>query len=179
MYSTDDISRFFNKSATTVRNRTTEFGRWLSSGVTPTGGQHRRFTDDDLEVLALIAQMKDEGKTYDDIHTSLAERKRGIVPDILDAQDVETMRIILQRYEHTITSLRNDLTEAQARLRPLEHDVVRLEAQLELTQQQQLETQQALREALKEVGRVYHQGYISHYPWILPRENNGHKSGNA
>lgn len=111
-------------------------------------------------MLALIAQMKEEGKTYDDIHVSLASGGRGIVPEVPDAQDIETMRMVLQRYEYTLTDLRTELTQVQGQLRPLQDEVVRLKAQLELTQKQQLDAQQALHEALKEAGRAYHQGYL-------------------
>jgi DNA-binding transcriptional MerR regulator len=80
LYNTRHITNLFSVSHTTVKNWAIEFERHLSVTAAPGDGRHRNFTDEDLEVLALIHELKKQGMTYSDIHAALDNGQRGNPP---------------------------------------------------------------------------------------------------
>lgn len=84
-YQSRHIMTLFDISHQTVRVWAQEFERHLSAGANPATGQHRFFSYDDLQVFALIAQMRNEGESYDAIKAALASGARGQLPET--AQD--------------------------------------------------------------------------------------------
>jgi DNA-binding transcriptional MerR regulator len=139
MYSTGDILQLFKAngrdsiSRQTISNWCKEFEQYLSVTANPPTGGHRRFSETDLGVLALISSMKEMGSTYEDIHASLQSGQRG--------------RLL----EPASTAL----APASRQLLVLEGRITDLEEQLEMISQErnQLKTQLAVRDALLEQAR--------------------------
>ena len=71
-YTTNDVKTIFNIAPETVRNWTREFARYLSVTANPETGRTRLFTDEDLKVLDLVNTMRNDNKSYEDIHVALA-----------------------------------------------------------------------------------------------------------
>lgn len=86
MYSIDQFSNLFGVSREAARKWALEFKSYLSDDATlADGGRKRLFDEDDLAVFALIAEMKNDGKVFSDIHKALKAGKRGIAPASPDA----------------------------------------------------------------------------------------------
>lgn len=112
MYSATQVATIFNTVRETVRNWAIEFENELSPTANPGGGRQRAFTDSDLEIVALISEMKGQGKLYADIHAALANGQRGQVPNINAAiVPVDTSKAL------TIDQLRGDLAATQDELK--------------------------------------------------------------
>lgn len=79
-YNTKTVASLLNVSQSTIKNYTAEFGAYLSPSASPPAGGVRQFTDDDLLVLSLAAQMKKAGASYDEIHLALRNGQRGEIP---------------------------------------------------------------------------------------------------
>lgn len=81
---THQAAQLFNVNPQTIRRWVDEFGKHLSPSATPQQGRSRILTDADMQVLALIAELKEQGKVYEDIHAALSAGQRGDPP--LNAQ---------------------------------------------------------------------------------------------
>ncbi len=79
-YSTAEVAAIYDISLETVRIWCSEFERHLSPRANPGHRQKRIFNEDDMAVFALVATLKNEGYTYQDIHNSLDNGERGMPP---------------------------------------------------------------------------------------------------
>ena len=107
MYQTKDVVERFGISPQTVRTYSDEFGQYLSATANPPPGQQRNFNDDDLEVFALVVELKRQGSTYEAIHAALAAGQRGSVPQNAPFLDGIAGS---NREQSSIVSLRRELT---------------------------------------------------------------------
>lgn len=123
-HSTIQTAELFNVARETIRKWAIEFESYLSATARPPEGGVRRFTVEDIEVFALVAEMKEQGKVFDDIHAALRSGQRGQIPDNPSAlasvpnnpQLVLTTRI--DELEETVAVLTLKLSQAdQARAR--------------------------------------------------------------
>lgn len=114
MHTTKHVATLFNVSTETVRVYATEFSRYLSPTATPVAGRHRRYTDDDLQVFALVAELKGQGLTYEDCHAALSAGQRGDI-------DMPATQI----------SVQDNALAVHEQLLALQTQVTRLEALLE------------------------------------------------
>ncbi|MEP6987918.1 MAG: MerR family transcriptional regulator [Chloroflexota bacterium] len=80
MYTAKQAATLFNVAHETIRKWAVEFEKELSPTANPGDGRQRIFVDDDLAIFALIAEMKQQGKLYADIHVALANDQRGRAP---------------------------------------------------------------------------------------------------
>lgn len=121
-YASKDLVARFGITAETLRQWTHEFKRHLSPGANPGGGQHRRFTFEDLEVLTLVAEMRRQKHSWEDIHASLDAGERG-VPSIDPAaliplesqQQLALLHQTIERLREQVGSLEAQLTAATTR----------------------------------------------------------------
>src|SRR5215212_6826613 len=81
-YATRHAADLFNVSPETIRNWANEFAEHFSIVGNPPKGKQRRFTVEDLEIFSLIAQMKEQGGTFEEIHAALANGQRGTLPPL-------------------------------------------------------------------------------------------------
>jgi DNA-binding transcriptional MerR regulator len=123
-----DIARLFRVSGQTVRQWSIEFAEHLSPTANPGRNRTRNYTEDDLAVFALIAEMKARGRVYHDIHTALSIGQRGEIPS------PETIQR-RNRFEEELLKLQS----------ATDHELALANQRLEQTQQQ-LEHAQADRD---------------------------------
>lgn len=71
-----DVANDLDVTGQTIRIWTREFEPYFSAGAAPPKGQTRTFTTEDLEVLALIAEMRNQRRGYDEIHEALKAGQR-------------------------------------------------------------------------------------------------------
>ncbi len=170
-YTTSEAKAIFNRDEQTIRNWAKEFAEFLSPMANPQKGRSRTFTEDDMRVFDLVAKLKDEGKQYVDIHTSLKSGQRGDLP-VVSPDELRALTVgqIERRLSLEIQHLKGDLAEAREQLKELvdvkAHNA-RLEERIELREEQvkTLTTQfnkanEELRQLERQVGRSYHEGYL-------------------
>jgi DNA-binding transcriptional MerR regulator len=88
--STRQAAQLFSVNEQTVRRWIDEFSALLSPAATPESGRRRVLTDKDMEVVALVAEMKEQGKTFEEIHAALQAGQRGAVPESDSPQQLAT-----------------------------------------------------------------------------------------
>jgi DNA-binding transcriptional MerR regulator len=177
-YRTRHVTTLFDISEETVRVWVNEFGEYLSPTATPGKHKQRVFTEADMSVLTLVAEMKKQGRTFADIHLSLKNGQRASVPplpaDELDAivsTDKETrLAYENEHLQRMLVEIQGELQAAQqelAQLRIFRDENIRLKAQLEMSEsnQQRLEERidkltQHLEEITLQAGREYGRGIM-------------------
>lgn len=152
-HTTGYVCALFHVSRQTVSNWADEFARHLSIAANPPTGRHRQFNDDDLEVLALVAQMKDTGMLYADIHASLDNGQRGDIPrpsDLIPAEQRHQVAI-LQAALHRTELEKQQLTEQVSDLKS-KYD--KAEGKVELLTEQLNDANQRIFELGQEIARL-------------------------
>lgn len=169
MQTTGDVTKQFGVSRTTVSNWCHEFSRFLSPTANPPVGSQRRFTDGDLQVLALIYRQKRTGLTFEEIAAALASGERDEPPmDI-----ATTTNVALERLQQRIVFLENQLrdterqsneqlTKANTRADRAEGAVAAIHdmhaAEVERLEKRLTETQAALLQSREEIARLKAEG---------------------
>lgn len=185
-YQPKHVQLLFKVSNETVRLWSEEFAKYLSPTANPGKGKHRHFTEADLQVFALVSEMKAEGSTYADIHLSLANNSRGEVPalpvsevrSLAPSQQSLMLAIQIEELTEEVEKLRQEKEEAEASLSAMKEENIRLMTRAEQAEAhskqieemtakrvqeltEQLEKAQARALELSErVGREYAQGMI-------------------
>ena len=170
-YTTNDVKTIFNVAPETIRNWAKEFARYLSVTANPESGRTRLFGDDDLKVLDLVNKMRNENKSYDEIHATLATGQRGtgspFTPEEVRALVGGEME---KQLSMEILMLRRQLANAEDQLKDHEEiktQNIRLSAEKEAEKRRADEYAERLKEAqekleslLREIGKSYHEGYL-------------------
>ncbi|MBZ0291640.1 MAG: MerR family transcriptional regulator [Anaerolineae bacterium] len=181
-YTSRHVRILFNIAAETVRNWCDEFERHLSPTANPGKGKHRNFTEDDMRVFALIAELKNQGLSYDEVHLALDNGQRGDPPqlpademrDLVATEEKQQITLEMEVLQRSLTmlvqerdELKTRLTQLEGEVQPVKDDNIRLTTRLEESQRQaeklaaDLEqTRRRLEELNREVGRAYHEGYM-------------------
>jgi DNA-binding transcriptional MerR regulator len=161
MYTSRHVCILYKVTAETVRNWSEEFSEYLSATANPGKGRHRNFTDRDMRVLALIAEMKQQGRTYEDIHMALKAGSLGEPPippieiEALGAENEEqNLAVQVERLNQALTLLKEERDTALAHIRPVEDENVRLKAQVEYLSDQHERDTQSVRKLEREIGRL-------------------------
>lgn len=98
MATVGDVVGLFDVSKQTVRYWVKEFDTYLSSGANPPKGKTRFFTEDDMEVLSTVAQMREKKTGYEGIHIALANGERQ-KPPVNSNKTIENADIALAPIE--------------------------------------------------------------------------------
>lgn len=156
MYTTGELCTKLKTSRQTISNWAVEFAAYLSVTANPVQGVHRRFTDDDLGVLVLVAEMKHAGSTYEAIHASLKAGQRGELiastGSIVVAQHPQflALQAALLQTESEVERL-----EAEAnRLRPFEQQAAVEKALRESAEKKLAELENQIRQLYRDLGRL-------------------------
>lgn len=134
MYKTSQVAKLLHVSPMTVGRWVETFAPFLSHTSKNTDGTERRFNDEDIRVLSLVWQMREQGNEFDLITAALASGERAesiesiaIIPAPSNQlalqnriKDLETeLATMTAKYHETAGReklLRELLTEAHARL---------------------------------------------------------------
>ncbi len=160
MYTTGDLSLKLKCSRQTISNWCAEFTAFLSVTANPEAGGHRRFTDDDLSVLMLVADMKNRGSTYEDIHASLKAGQRAelVLGDMslatVQSSEIVAFRERVARLEDEIERLENE----NSRLKPFEQLAAVEKALKERAEKELAEKETLIRQLYRDLGRLEGRG---------------------
>lgn len=80
-YTASQVAALARVALHTVHRWAAEYQQHLSPGATPAKGRQRNFTPNDLSVLLLVAELKNEGATHADVHAALEAGQRAAIPD--------------------------------------------------------------------------------------------------
>ncbi len=94
-----DLSNLFEVSPQTIRKWCDEFADYLSPTATPPSGEVRIFTDEDLQVLVLVSQMRQALSSYEDIKQALSRGERGELPEQDLTEDADPGTALVIRYQ--------------------------------------------------------------------------------
>jgi DNA-binding transcriptional MerR regulator len=143
----------------------------MSPTANPQTGRTRLFTDEDLKVFDLINSMREDDKSYEDIHIALKAGERGAAP----AVSPEEVRAIVtgeieKQLSLEIQILRRQLALAEERVKEydeLKEANIRLQTERDSEKRRADELAEQLKAAqdkmestLRELGRAYHEGYL-------------------
>ena len=132
-----EASDRFGVSETTIRKWAGEFTGFLSPSANPGKGQPRTFNDEDMNVLATIAQQRSANVSYDDIHKSLGNDR---TEDL--KQPAQTVDKLPDDPNQPATA--GSAQEYEDRLTRLEKERDQLRKQLQATKEELAATQIAL-----------------------------------
>ena len=136
-YTAPQVCKLFSVTDQTIRRWAKELEEYLSPTANPAANETRIFTEDDLPVLALAAEMREENPriTYESIRASLANDQRGTVPE----------HKALTTTDQTALSIRTLANQVQE----LHDKIIRVETQLEMTENR-LKNTETERDELRE-----------------------------
>ncbi len=80
MHTTGQLATAFAVSEITIKRWVTSFGEFFSQSAQPDRGKTRMFTDEDVEVLAEIAELRNLNRTEQEIYAALKRGDRGVPP---------------------------------------------------------------------------------------------------
>jgi len=146
-YTTKHVTQLFSVSHETVKNWSQEFADYLSPTATPPAGTKRVFTDDDLQVFALVSDYKKRGLTYSDAQLALKSGQRGEIPE---PTAIDRLPPIVQ---DMIVRLRNDMDRLQLQLETERGNTNKALGQVELLKDQLADKERQIRELLEENAR--------------------------
>lgn len=147
-YTTQHAQAIFNVSHTTIKNWTKEFAEYLSPTATPEANKARQFTEADLAVLALIAELKaNRSASFEDIHFALRSGQRGTLPESITTTLAPTSTLItgLNELQIVIEDLKQQLENERAEKFMAKGKVEILEKQLQAAQERIIELSVQLR----------------------------------
>jgi DNA-binding transcriptional MerR regulator len=104
----------------------------LSPQSNPGEGRARNFTDADMEVFALIVEMRGQGKQYADMHAALINGQRGSLPNDIDTAIMQQPKYV--QLELKIDFLEGKLKAAESETLQDKREIDVLTRQLEAAQ---------------------------------------------
>lgn len=125
---TKDVADWLNISTSTVKGWSRDFAEFLSDAAAGRAGQYRYFGPRDCEVMAFIAEQRQENKSLEEIRAALAELQAGdfaelppidiqptsapvsMVPELASQTAIEQQR---QRYDLIIAGKDERIGELQ------------------------------------------------------------------
>jgi len=170
MYTTRQAQQLFGKSANqTIRNWIREFQEFFSVNTAPGKGISILMTVEDMQVLTVIAQMKETNRPSDEIYATLKSGQRGEIPSIAPG-DLEKIasgdfqkHLVTQRSALVvkIEQLENQLqatlealtSEREARIRA----ETKMEGRTEQLQKIEAELKELRQQSSKELTQFIHQ----------------------
>ena len=120
-YTIGNLSELFGVSNESIRKWCIEFKTFLSPTANPGIGKTRVFTNDDIQVLSLVAERRMSGVAMSDIYAELQNGGRGVLPDLeeIKFQALEKLEDSKQlQIENEI--LRDQIAEYRLRLEDLQ-----------------------------------------------------------
>lgn len=160
-YTTQHVAALYDVAIETVRTWSQEFEHFLSPTANPGRRRQRMFTREDMQVFDLIASMKQDGATYEDIHAALKSGQRGQAPgtppdELQVAIAADDRRVILaenDQLKRRIETLHQEIE----RLKQIDRESVRLQTQLEGEKSRAERAESQLRDLQVEQAKLHQQ----------------------
>ena len=145
MHTTGQLATAFGVSEITIKRWVTTFGDFMSQTAQPGNGKTRMFDDDDVEKLALVAELRNKNLTEQEIYAALKRGDRGTPPTgreitvITNSQTTQALAIAqdtIKKLEKERDELRERAIRAEGRedllrdmLKEKEAEIARLRGQ--------------------------------------------------
>jgi DNA-binding transcriptional MerR regulator len=156
----------FGVAVETARGWAAEFERHLSPRANPGTNKTRAFTQTDLEILALVAEYKEQRLTFNDIHTALDNGQRGTPPAYIPVENPQDSENQEKQLTIQNTKLTQALEAAREQLTLLAEENIRLQTSLkhETVEREKLERRiteltQHIEELSIKAGEQYAKGF--------------------
>lgn len=174
-FNTSQVAAVYQVSLETVRTWCLEFQKFLSPRANPGNRQKRLFSHDDMEVLALVALLKAEGLTYQDIHLALQNGERAVPPITtlgeqtnLSVGSESGLIVKVQQLESRLVELDKERNHLVKQLDGFKRDALRHEIRAEMLADQLDKSEKRVRELLDERARLEREigaltANLSHY----------------
>jgi DNA-binding transcriptional MerR regulator len=146
VWSAIQTARLYQISRETVRQYSREFEIHLSPQANPGKSRTRMYNQDDMEIFALIVEMKGQGKLYSDIHAALLNGQRSQPPPEVNS----IVPSDTPRYSQLQLQLKFAEDELKTALEAKHHD----KGQIELLKQQLADAQSEIKSLNREIGRL-------------------------
>ena len=142
-YSVSQVARTIKKTPQTVRTWTGRYSDYLSESANPASGDPRRYTAADIETLATVANLTNQGLSHDDTLAQIATGARMALESPPDAPIsapgtisgppamADMLDRFIVRYEARIDDLEGKLTQEQEARRIAEVEAAQLRGRLE------------------------------------------------
>ena len=157
-YTTADVSSLYNITEQTVRTWANEFEMYFSPSANPGHRRTRLFSPSDMQIMALVAELKGKRKTFDEIAFSIENGQRGDLP----AMPAELRQVKISETERRLTEriswLQQQLEHAQLLLEQAEKDkqlLYKTQAELEVKSKRLEQTEQQLADLRKQQNELY------------------------
>lgn len=137
-----DVARRFGINPQTVRQWADEFAGYLSPDANPAKGETRVFDNDDLQVLALVAYMRNQGAGFDEIKAALDSGQRGLMMDVSASQGATGDGINAGAYLARVEDLARDLGFTKGELSRVERELIGEKQSHDLTRQRETEARE-------------------------------------
>ncbi len=192
-FTTRHVAAYFKRVEPTIRKWSVEFADYLSPTGAPEKGKSRQFTIEDMKVFDLIADMRDSGNTYEEIHMALKSGNRGNAPDV-NEQDLRVLQategerrvtLEVEALQRAIVDMRRQLTLAETKAAQLDEaniTIAKLETSLsskvdnlsEAKTQLEVARQEVIKLS-KQLGEEYIRGVMDTLQRMgqLPKEQGG------
>jgi DNA-binding transcriptional MerR regulator len=177
-YSTKHLGTLFGVTPETIRLWTAEFAEYLSPTAHPGPNRARYYTQEDLDVLTLVANLKADGIVFTEIHASLRAGQRGDaavqspdeISEIATANREQRLALEVERLHRQLAEVRHEL-ESQRKVADQVHamreDNVHLKARAELIEeerhrlvQQITELNARIEQLAEKAGHEYAKGFL-------------------
>jgi DNA-binding transcriptional MerR regulator len=148
-YSTGDLAARLRVSGTTIRNWADRFSDFMEPGATPPPGQIRAYSEQDALVLATIAREADRRAPTDEIKRLLKDESNLVteLPTLLPTTVSPAPKGSEGRALAQVQKLTWELAQSQ-------HEIIRLEAELERTREEREKGQARVEELLRKIGAL-------------------------
>lgn len=145
-YTSGQIASIFSVHDETIRRWSKEFADYMSIAAEPGKGHTRLYNADDLRVLALIADLKAQRQSFQNIHAALANGERGEPPE--PPQEDKSIVPAVHRLQLQIEVLRDELDVLRTENADLKQQLALVKAETALAvAQREIELQ-------REIGRL-------------------------
>jgi len=151
-----------------IRSWCKEFASYLSTNATPDKkGTHRKFTREDVAVLALVKSMREDEKNYDSIHATLQSGARGDIPlpsdvslsQVAISQSSLSLAMRMYHLEQENKRLMFAYNESQSKLNPAQEELHRMEGEMAAIKAQVTSMWEQLTKANEEARKAYAAGW--------------------
>ncbi len=152
MPSLTELAKEFGVTPSTLRNWTGEFSDHLSPLANPGKGKNRTYSQEDAEIITLVAEMRGQAAKYADIHAALEAGDIGQWPPFRPEDDAKQGKEDGQNTA-LVTKLTATVANFEGQLTRLEEERDHLRGQLDGERESRLdaETRAAAAEAKLEV----------------------------
>lgn len=157
-YTTADVSSIYTITEQTVRTWANEFEQYLSPSANPGHRKTRLFSPSDMQIIAVVAELKGKRKTFEEIAFSIENGERGNLPampaELRQVKISETERRLSER----INWLQQQVEHAQVLLEQAEQDkqlLYKTQAELDVKSNRLTDAEQQLVDLRKQQNELY------------------------